>query len=348
MSDNVPEIILTDQGEQLMARAVAGEKVIFTRLAMGDGQVGNIGGIRGLTALIHERVSVPITKTTRKDNDLTLAGVVTLATNASPFRWRELGVLGRISAEPETLIGYLYKGETGEIVDPAEAVERSIYITVQVDADVEVTVTLAPRETLEWDQITDKPSTYTPSNHNHAWGEITGKPDTFPPATHSHAWNTITGKPSTYAPSNHNHRWSDITGKPTTFTPDSHNHSASQITSGTLGLARGGTGAATAAAARTNLGAVTGVGPTTVTLTASGWSGSGPWTQTVTVSGVTASDSHLHIYPVDVADDAARKLYDKAYGCLAAHAETVAGGIKFTCRSAKPATNFQVRIEGVR
>ena len=36
--------------------------------------------------------------------------------------------------------------------------------------------------------------------------------------------------------------------------PASHNHSASNITSGTLPIARGGTGATTAAAARTNLG----------------------------------------------------------------------------------------------
>lgn len=34
----------------------------------------------------------------------------------------------------------------------------------------------------------------------------------------------------------------------------SHNHSASNITSGTLAIARGGTGAGSAAAARTNLG----------------------------------------------------------------------------------------------
>lgn len=39
------------------------------------------------------------------------------------------------------------------------------------------------------------------------------------------------------------------------FAALSHKHAAGDITSGTLGLARGGTGAATAAAARTNLGA---------------------------------------------------------------------------------------------
>lgn len=143
-------------------------------------------------------------------------------------------------------------------------------------------------------------------------------------------------------------QWDGIDGKPDSFPPSSHNHSAGEITGGTLPLIRGGTGATTKDTARKALGAVAAVGPTTVTLYASSWSGSGPWTQTVTVSGVTASDNHLHVYPVDVADEAARKLYNAAYGCLAAQADTVAGGIKFTCREKKPETNFQVVIEGGR
>lgn len=162
-------------------------------------------------------------------------------------------------------------------------------------------------------------------------------------------------------------QWDGIDGKPESFPPSSHNHDASNINSGTLGVSRGGLGRSTLtggsflrgngtgavtmstpAAARQAMSAVTPVGPTTVTLYASSWSGSGPWTQTVTVSGVTASDNHLHIYPVDIADEAARKLYDAAYGCLAAQADTVAGGIKFTCREKKPETNFQVVLEGGR
>lgn len=384
MSDNVPEIILTDQGAQLMARAVAGEKATFTRLIMGDGQLANIGGIRGLTALIHERVSVPITKTTRKNNDLTLAGEVTIPTDAGPFRWRELGVLGRIGTEPEALVGYLYKGETGEMVDPAETVERSIYITVQVDAAADVTVTLVPRATVEWDQITDKPDAYPPSNHNHAWGEITGKPGTFQPSAHNHTWSSITGKPSAFQPATHTHSYlplagGTLTGNLRIYSGDNDTVHKLNLGDGEyvyisepeddvmeihakevrftgcgdasaspLALIQGGTGATTAAGARANIGAVASFGPVTVTLYASSWSGSGPWTQTVSLGGVTASDSHLHVYPVDVSDKAARKLYEKAYACLAAQAESVAGGIKFTCRDDKPTTNFHVMVEGVR
>lgn len=159
-----------------------------------------------------------------------------------------------------------------------------------------------------------------------------------------------------YAAAAHSHAWSAITGKPSGFPPSTHTHPASDIASGTLStsrlptvpVAKGGTGAATAAGARSNLGACALVAPVTVTLAVASWAGSGPWTQTVTVSGVTASDNHIGVFPVDVADNDARKLYEKAYGCLAAEAETVAGGVKFTCRDKKPETAFQVIIKGVR
>ena len=37
-------------------------------------------------------------------------------------------------------------------------------------------------------------------------------------------WNNISGKPSTFTPSSHSHSWSSITGKPSTFAPSSHHH----------------------------------------------------------------------------------------------------------------------------
>lgn len=151
------------------------------------------------------------------------------------------------------------------------------------------------------------------------------------------------------------------------FAAATHTHKVSDITEGTLPVSRGGMGRSTLTsgyflrgngtsavtmstptAARQAMSALTGVGPTTITLTADGWAGDGPWTQTVTVSGVTASDNHLHIYPVDTEDADARKLYEAAYGCLAAQAETGAGWIKFACRDKKPEINFQAVVEGAR
>lgn len=50
-----------------------------------------------------------------------------------------------------------------------------------------------------------------------AWDNVTGKPSTFTPAAHSHSWDSITGKPSTFAPSSHKHVKADITDFPTSM-----------------------------------------------------------------------------------------------------------------------------------
>lgn len=50
----------------------------------------------------------------------------------------------------------------------------------------------------------------------------------------------VGARPSTWTPA-----WGDVTGKPGTFPPSGHQHGAGDITSGTLAVARGGTGATT-------------------------------------------------------------------------------------------------------
>jgi hypothetical protein len=42
-----------------------------------------------------------------------------------------------------------------------------------------------------WDDITGKPSTYTPSAHSHPWSDITGKPYEYTPTTHTHTWEEM-------------------------------------------------------------------------------------------------------------------------------------------------------------
>lgn len=57
-------------------------------------------------------------------------------------------------------------------------------------------------------------------------------------------WNSVTDKPSTF-PST----WDSVSGKPSSYPPSAHNHDASAIVSGTLPIARGGTGQTTAGGA---------------------------------------------------------------------------------------------------
>lgn len=47
--------------------------------------------------------------------------------------------------------------------------------------------------------------TYHTSNHTVQWNNITGKPSSYPPVQHTHDWNSITSKPTTFSPSIHSH-----------------------------------------------------------------------------------------------------------------------------------------------
>ena len=61
-----------------------------------------------------------------------------------------------------------------------------------------------------WGSVTGKPSTFTPSSHNHSWANITsGVPVT---ATRWPTWSEVTSKPSTFTPSSHTHAYLPLAG----------------------------------------------------------------------------------------------------------------------------------------
>ena len=111
-----------------------------------------------------------------------------------------------------------------------------------------------------------------------------------------------------------------------------HTHNASDITGGELPISRGGTGATSAAGARTNLDAEEKHTSSTVTLTSSGWSSN---SQTVSVSGM-ASTLDIVVSPAPASQEAWGKagVYCSAQG---------AGTLTFTCKSA-PTTNLTANI----
>lgn len=193
----------------------------------------------------------------------------------------------------------------------------------------------AKKHTHTKSQITDFPSSITPSAHKAS--HKTGGSDALSPAdigaaaaNHSHDYLPLSGGTLT----------GNLTGKyitgtwlQTTATSDkagnfatidndgwiyyrtsaevlsdigaaaaSHNHSASNITSGTIPIARGGTGATNASSALSNLGAQAKVKTLTLSLTTAGWSATNK-TQSCTASGVTASNVVI-ISPTATSQDA--------------------------------------------
>lgn len=86
-------------------------------------------------------------------------------------------------------------------------------LTVSGSINASITGNAATATNVAWTGVTGKPSTFTPSSHNHdsaypsvdgsrakgTWGiNVTG-------SAGSVAWGNVTGKPSTYTPATHNH-----------------------------------------------------------------------------------------------------------------------------------------------
>jgi hypothetical protein len=115
-----------------------------------------------------------------------------------------------------------------------------------------------------WNDLTDKPTTFTPATHTHPLSELTQSTATsgqvvtwdgtaWVPQTPSGStsYNDLTDVPSTFPPEAHTHAISDTTGLQTaldgkqavgSYAASTHPHAATDITSGTLAIARIPTG----------------------------------------------------------------------------------------------------------
>ena len=81
--------------------------------------------------------------------------------------------------------------------------------TYRVDDEGYVTIPDYPTS-LNWSEISGKPSWIGSTKPSYAWSEITGKPSSFTPSSHTHTKSQITDFPTTWA-------WGSISGKPTTL-----------------------------------------------------------------------------------------------------------------------------------
>ena len=122
-----------------------------------------------------------------------------------------------------------------------------------------------------------------------------------------------------------------------------HTHSPEDLNT-PVPLGKGGTGATTAVAARTALGAAA---TTTYTATLSTtWSGSGPYTQTVSISGILASDNPI-VDLVPDADVARARLQIESWGFVG-KVTTAANSITVTCYDDKPTITLPIQLKVVR
>lgn len=108
--------IVTNAGQTLLLRALAGETLTFTKFKAGDGAMPAGSDGKTLTDLISVKKTFNISSSVRTSDNLRLSGSFSNATLEADFTFRELGVFAKIGSETETLYAYINNGENSVVI----------------------------------------------------------------------------------------------------------------------------------------------------------------------------------------------------------------------------------------
>ena len=144
-----PKMTLTNAGQALQTKVLAGATLTFTRIALGDGQL-NGQPIAPLTALISQKATVEV-DSVRVVNTSTaqVAGFFSNADISTGFWWRETGVFAQDPDVGEILYGYTNAGDAGDYI-PTVAdtrIEKYIYCSIAVANATTVDITIPSSDT---------------------------------------------------------------------------------------------------------------------------------------------------------------------------------------------------------
>lgn len=141
--------IFTTAGQALHTRALTGAPLIFTKMQMGDGNLGS-AAIEDLTALVNVVGSVNISTLRRSDNFVKISGMFTNTDITAGFYWREIGLFAADPDAPDDrtrdiLYCYQNAGNLAEYIPTAdsELITKRITLVAIVSNAATVHATLA-------------------------------------------------------------------------------------------------------------------------------------------------------------------------------------------------------------
>lgn len=170
---------VTAAGERLIAKALTGQEIVFTRLCIGDGYMPEAGSPEDMTAMVSPRIDVPITKCAlNQEGGAVIGGRWTNSGLQTGFWYRELGVFAQDPDDGEVLYSYGNSGGTARWVPPgtgSDLIEELIDVVTTVGYATDVTAVFGER--INFDRI--------PEAQLDAWWGATLDPDFDPGGTGS-------------------------------------------------------------------------------------------------------------------------------------------------------------------
>ncbi|MCR4442134.1 MAG: phage tail protein, partial [Peptococcaceae bacterium] len=138
-------LFFTNRGRALQAKAQTGIQLNFTRIGVGDGELGG-QAIADLTALVHEVKSINLNKfKTLPGGKAVVGGVLSNQGLATSFYWRELGLFATDPDLGEILYCYGNAGALAEYIPAgggAEILEKQVDIVSLIGNAANVSATI--------------------------------------------------------------------------------------------------------------------------------------------------------------------------------------------------------------
>lgn len=361
MADTYLTLSTTPAGRNMIVRTLYGDSITFTRIVIGNGTPADASSV---TEMVNPLLSISLTEAEPTSDYMLLTGYVSSSQIASSFYGYEIGVYAKDSNNTEYLFGYRYNSADVDFYPAASsgrALELNLSVVVQLGNAENVTAILIEGDTyatkVEFDaHVDDNTNPHGVTAEQVGLGNVPNVgtndqtptytvPGTLAALSSGERLTVALGKIAKAVSSLITHISS--TSNPHSVTLSqvgaaaaSHTHGAADINSGTLAVARGGTGSSTLYGS--DLAKVR-----TATLTAAGWSSSAPYTQQLTVSGITANDAPI------ISAGAPSSMTSTNYATLIKNyamidrAVTASGKITFYCYRKKPTAAIPLYIKGV-
>ena len=142
---NFPKMVLTNKGVTLQAKVQGGAQLTFTKMAIGDGQLGGTP-ISGLNNLISLKANLALTGGKIVSSQTYQAEAFFDNTSISVgFWWREWGVFATDPDIGEILYCYCNAGDAGDYIAPSTdtRIEKYLYASMAIGNASNVTVNIS-------------------------------------------------------------------------------------------------------------------------------------------------------------------------------------------------------------
>ena len=259
------KITITNEGLNVLLRAFSGERIVFTRVEIGNGAPQSPGTA---TELSNPLLTLPINSINIGNNNVTIGTNFNNSTVTSGFRHTETGIFVQSQDDPEQEVLYAYGTEPEETANYIASADSEILET-QIDFLVFVgetdNVAAVINESLVYASADDLKEHIENYNNPHRVGKSqvglgnvpnVATNDQTPTYTESKTLvdltsgeklstafgkikKAISGLISHVKNTDNPH---SVTAERIGAAEKSHEHGATEVTSGTLGVARGGTG----------------------------------------------------------------------------------------------------------